>query len=138
MGEDAVDSGGPRREFFRLLVEEGSTTYLQGKPTKLTFTSNTMACQVSNVLHTSYCFVRKVWNFYFQNSEIKILGTYVAMSVAQGGIGFPVLHPSVYNYIVSGKYIGVHIPDEDIPDPVICTLLEKVQFNVLSVHAHHF
>lgn len=63
---------------------------------------------------------------YFQSSELRILGTYVAMSIAQGGIGFPVLHPSVYNYIAFGKYIDVAIPDEDVPDTSVCELLQEV------------
>ena len=42
---------------------------------------------------------------------------YVAMSIAQGGYAFPILHPIVYNYITMGKYIGVSIIDEHVPDP---------------------
>ena len=52
-------------------------------------------------------------------SEFKILGVYVAMSIAQGGYGFPILHPIVYNYIIMGKYIGVSLIDERVPDPFI-------------------
>ena len=44
---------------------------------------------------------------------------YTAMSIVQGGIGFPVLHPSVYNYICTGKYIGVSMLDENITNPLI-------------------
>lgn len=105
VGEVGVDTGGPRREFFRLLVQHGSTRYLRGMCGKMTFTSNTIACQ---------------------RGELKILGNYVAMSIAQGGSGFPVLHPSVYNYIVTGKYIGVRIPDEDIPNPIVNAMLKQL------------
>ena len=53
VGEGGIDTGGPRREFFRLLVEEGSARYLVGTPGKMTFASNTIACQV----HVSLFFV---------------------------------------------------------------------------------
>ena len=69
-----------------------------------------------------------VFNFivmflYLQKSELKILGQYTAMSIVQGGPGFPVLHANVYNYIVTGKYIGVHTPDEDVANPTVVALL---------------
>lgn len=48
------------------------------------------------------------------------------MSVVQGGCGFPVLHPAAYNYLVKGEYLGQVIKDEDVPDPQIRQLLEKV------------
>ena len=72
-----------------------------------------------------YKFVFALTNF-LQRGELKILGNYVAMSIAQGGSGFPVLHPSVYNYIVTGKYIGVRIPDKDIPNPIVNAMLKQV------------
>ena len=50
------------------------------------------------------------------------------MSIVQGGPGFPVLHANVYNYIVTGKYIGVHTPDEDVANPTVVALLEEVSF----------
>ena len=46
------------------------------------------------------------------------------MSIVQGGPGFPVLHANVYNYMVTGKYIGVHTPDEDVPNPIVVALLQ--------------
>ena len=48
------------------------------------------------------------------------------MSIVQDGVGFPVLHPSVYNYMCTGKYIGVAMLDENIPDPLIRHFVEKV------------
>ena len=48
------------------------------------------------------------------------------MSIVQDGVGFSVLHPSVYNYMCTGKYIGVAMLDENIPDPLIRHFVEKV------------
>ena len=56
VGESGIDTGGPRREFFRLLVEEGSARYLVGTPGKMTSASNTIACQV----HVSLFFLSHV------------------------------------------------------------------------------
>ena len=55
------------------------------------------------------------------------------MSIAQGGYGFPILHPIVYNYITMGKYIGVSIIDEHVPDPFISHLVKEVRkFGILT------
>lgn len=54
----------------------------------------------------------------------------LATSIVQGGPGFPVLLPALYNYIVSGKYIGEVADDSDVPDPVIRQLLKMVCFYV--------
>lgn len=51
---------------------------------------------------------------------------YTAMSIVQGGIGFPTLHPCVFNYMCTGKYIGVAMLDENITDPVIWDLVRRV------------
>lgn len=48
------------------------------------------------------------------------------MSIIQGGCGLPVLHPVAYNYLVNGEYLGQITKDEDMPDPQIRQLLEKV------------
>ena len=55
------------------------------------------------------------------------------MSIVQGGPGFPVLHANVYNYIVTGKYIGVHTPDEDVANPTVVALLQEVSLKVTSI-----
>ena len=48
------------------------------------------------------------------------------MCIVQGGPGFPVLHPAVYGYLVSGKYMGEIVDDSDVPDLLVCDLLAKV------------
>ena len=47
MGEGAIDNGGPRREFFRLMGIEAAEHYFQGAPGCKFFTNNVIALQVS-------------------------------------------------------------------------------------------
>ena len=42
-------------------------------------------------------------------------GKFVVLSSVQGSPGFPALHPSVYNYIATRKYLGIETPEYDIP-----------------------
>ena len=58
--------------------------------------------------------------------EFKFLGIYTAMSIVQGGIGFPVLHPGVYSYIWSGIYVGAVICDDGIMQTSFRELVKKV------------
>ena len=48
------------------------------------------------------------------------------MSIVQGGIGFPVLHPGVYSYIWSGIYVGAVICDDGIMQTSFRELVKKV------------
>ena len=41
------------------------------------------------------------------------------MSIIQDGVGFPVLTPAVYHYMVSGDITGTTIADEHIPDAAV-------------------
>ena len=45
VGEEAADTGGPRREFWQLLVSKCQEDYLVGNTLK-TFAQNTVALQV--------------------------------------------------------------------------------------------
>ncbi len=48
MGESAIDEGGPKREFFRLLSQKATGVYFQGGPSKPNFMiNNATAVQVS-------------------------------------------------------------------------------------------
>ena len=47
VGEGAVDYGGPRREFFRLLALKAGDVFFEGTPTKKFFALNVPAIQVS-------------------------------------------------------------------------------------------
>ena len=58
--------------------------------------------------------------------EFYSLGVYTAMSVVQGGNGFPFLADCVYEYLVSGVSTGIRIPMDKVPDPSLRFALEKV------------
>jgi hypothetical protein len=55
--ESGVDLGGPRREFFRLLVFETSTTYFIGKEGHKFFLTDMKALQVFNTIFKLYLII---------------------------------------------------------------------------------
>ena len=55
-----------------------------------------------------------------------MMGTLIVMSALQGGPGFPVLLPEVYDYIVSGEYQPQDLKDSDVPDYRVQLLLAEV------------
>ena len=55
-----------------------------------------------------------------------MIGTYVAMSILQGGPGLPVFSRHLYSYLTSGKYINLDITNEDVPDLAVQTQLHYV------------
>ena len=56
------------------------------------------------------------------------LGMWIAMSTLQGGFGFPVLAPPLYQYMISGD-ASIPVSDEDIPDPGIYHVISLVRYN---------
>ena len=50
----------------------------------------------------------------------------MAMSVIQGGSGFPFLSPCVYAYISCATYTNIKIATDDIPDATLKFAVEKV------------
>ncbi len=81
VGEGAVDSGGPRREFFRLLASEASNTLFIGNVTAKFFVMNaqalqvsTLTCILSNVNTLSSCAQCHVYN------NLSVTCVYVTMS----------------------------------------------------------
>lgn len=47
VGEGAIDLGGPRREFFRLLVSSLKQLFFRGSDTAMSFNNNVSALQVT-------------------------------------------------------------------------------------------
>ena len=58
-------------------------------------------------------------------------GILIGMSIIQGGNGFPALHPAVFNYMLTGKYLNLDVALPDIPDAGVCCLIEKVKIVVV-------
>ena len=61
-----------------------------------------------------------------QNSDYKVIGKIIAMSIVQGGPGFPIMLPAAYHYLTTREYIGQVVKDSDVPDPFVLELLTKV------------
>ena len=59
---------------------------------------------------------------------------YVAMSVIQGGSGFPFLSEPVYSYLCTGKTTSVTVPTVNIPDPTLQFLCEKVSDTLVAIN----
>ena len=60
-----------------------------------------------------------------QNSDYNVIGKLVAMSIVQGGPGFPVMLPAAFNYLTTHQYIGQLVKDSDVPDPFVLELLSS-------------
>ena len=54
-----------------------------------------------------------------------LIGYYVGMSIIQGGPGFPLLADAVFQYLSTGKAIGIQVADEDLP-LMLMSILQKV------------
>ena len=134
VGEGAVDLGGPRREFFRLLAcEAAESPYFCGGTLGKFFACNVPAVRVSvKYLNTSlYTVLINPHSFvcllvFWQRSEYQILGQFTAVCAIQGGSGFPFFAPEVYNYLTTGQYTDLQMPDDVIPDPEIRNLVFQV------------
>jgi len=50
----------------------------------------------------------------------------MAMSIVQGGPGFPCFLPVVYKYICTGEYLSNYVNDGDVPDAGARQLLHEV------------
>ena len=94
VGEVAIDHGGPRREFFRLFGLECSETYFHGR--RKYFDVNAAAVQV--IIFVGYDDENKYKMFLcqLQDGVFFRLGQLIAMSVVQGGCGFPFLSCRCY------------------------------------------
>ena len=54
----------------------------------------------------------------------------MAMSVCQGGSGLPFLAEPVYNYLCTGELREIEITTEDIPDPSLQFVIQKVRMKM--------
>ncbi|XP_076735673.1 G2/M phase-specific E3 ubiquitin-protein ligase isoform X2 [Maylandia zebra] len=99
--------GGPRREFFRLLVK----AIFQDSGA---FEATPNGCTLKfNILH-------------LQNGVYRTIGRMLSTIIVQGGEAPAFLSPHVVDYIVSGDILQVHLTPDDIGDPELRENLKKV------------
>lgn len=111
-GEPAIDGGGPKREFFTLLLREllspSSTIRLfEGKDGKYLPLHNTDA---------------------LRSKLYSMAGRIVAASVINGGPGFPFFSKAVYQYIpcADTDEAAEHLTKDDVVDIEVIEAIAKV------------
>ncbi len=109
-GEEGIDGGALRVDFFEILMKEIDAHLLEGNPVRR--------------------LPKKDWGL---ESTFVLAGTMVAHSLVQGGPGLPILCPAMYYYLVTlDKDIAMqHFPlASDIPRNLatqdLLELIEKV------------
>ena len=118
IGEMGVDGGGPRREFYRLLVQAICTTsgLLEGSDGNKIPSHNWAALKARKFV---------------------LLGLMAGMSMVDGGPGLPVFAASVFHYIATNSIVAGCV--EDVPDPVVRQHLSLVsKDNILMLTVQNF
>ena len=54
------------------------------------------------------------------------IGQIIAMSVVQGGCGFPFLSEAVFTYICCGDVTNIKVDPDDLADGILRTVIYKV------------
>ena len=100
-GQPAADTGGVIRQFYTQLLKVIADTFFQGD----TYRSPVYNCDM------------------VASGVMKLVGTIIVHSVLQGGPGFPIFNPGVYNYLAKGKLNEV---------------MEAITIKDCSSHMEHF
>ena len=105
VGESAIDEGGPRREYFRLGMQELQRNYalFQGALGKRVPSQNLQL---------------------LSNKEYRDVGRFFAMSILQGGPSPQFLSPTVAHYLLQGDE-GLQPEISEIPDSEIRAKVQK-------------
>ena len=67
-----------------------------------------------------------------QASHFKIIGTYIAMSIIQGGSCLPIFSQHMCTYLTTRKYINLDIKNEEVPDLGVQALLNQVKVPIAN------
>ncbi|XP_060755381.1 uncharacterized protein LOC132866592 [Neoarius graeffei] len=108
--EDAIDEGGPRREFFRLLG-------------KAIFENSGGFQEMSNG------FVPKVNVSLIRKGTFQVIGQMLATIIVQGGQAPSFFAPSMVDYILSGDMRQTQVHLEDIPEVDVRESLRKIEMS---------
>ncbi|XP_019859560.1 PREDICTED: uncharacterized protein LOC109587781 [Amphimedon queenslandica] len=106
LGEEAVDGGGVKREFFRLLAYEVKLFMCVGKKNCYELRHDTPGLQAN---------------------KFERLGLLMSASLAHGGSGFPFFSLSVYDYICGKEIRDIDIDIESMPNGEAFYLLKEIQ-----------
>ena len=110
--------GGLKGSFFRLFALEAS--FCGGDNEAKYMCNNISALQVSKI---AGCNIKITL---LQTRDLYFLGVFLVLSVLHGGNGLPILALPVFNYIVSGAYSAIVVPEAEIPDPTLKFVIKKV------------
>lgn len=106
-GEEGVDGGGPRKEYFRLLClairDESGLFFSKGRMVNFT----------TSVVH------------YIQR-RFYLVGVMIATSILHGGTAFPFFPRVLFDYIASGR-MSMACTVNDIVNPDIEAVIEEVK-----------
>ena len=103
--EGAVDAGGPKREFFTLVLNWSMNSQLFSGSNHCKY----LSCNASSQANDDY----------FNAGQI------IAMSLVHGGPGFPCLSPSLYQCIIKGSN-NISVSVSDVYDAELRSSLEKL------------
>ena len=114
LGDAGVDEGGPGREYFYLTLQciAEDNSIFQGPCERRSFKHNPQA-----LLERKYYYA----------------GQLIALSLANGGPGFPCLSEAVYSYLCYGLNVRILPTMDDISDDDIKNKLEQVCIFPLSL-----
>ena len=137
--EDAVDGGGPSREFACLFANGIKDTYFEGQPDSRVLMHNSVALQVRKCILCTNSTVKLVYTvkststYMCQNllpctqeNTFFYIGRLMAMTVVNCSSGYPFLAPSVYSYLCGTPLSNIVIADDEVPTFEIRNLMEKV------------
>ena len=105
-GEEGVDGGGPRKEYFRLLyraIRDESGLFLS-KDRIVNFTTS--------VVH----FIQK---------RFRLAGVMIATSILHGGPAFPFFPKVIFDYMTSGK-VSMACTVSDVANPDVEAIIKEV------------
>ena len=103
-GENGIDAGALKNEFFSICLEEGRKRLFEGE--------------------TSLIPRRSIGS---KGVQFQVVGALIAHSVSQGGPGFPFLSEWVVNYLLDSETANLAINKDDIiKSEVTATLLEVI------------
>lgn len=107
-GEDGADAGGPRREFFRLAMQQlaRSTELFEGREGRMMFCYNIKS---------------------LEDNKFLLAGRLVAMSLIQGGPGLCCLHPLLYRLITNLKCPLTTFEIDDIVDTEFVAVIKQLK-----------